>query len=196
MHPVTVCSGKEALATLGSLSDNVNPIRIVLMDVHMPDMDGFETTRLIKQDPELDNIDVLILSSADCVNPMQRCREVGASDYLLKPIKQSELLEAISRLLRGKTAESAIAPTTPVGQGSVGRESLSILVVEDNAVNQTLMREILTKQGHRVTAAENGQEAIELVIQHPFDVILMDLQMPVMGGIESTQRIRQWEHQL
>jgi CheY-like chemotaxis protein len=124
---------------------------------------------------------------------MQRCREVGASDYLLKPIKQSELLEAISRLLRSKTSESTVAPTTPVDRDSIGRRSLSILVVEDNAVNQTLMREILTKQGHRITAAENGQEAIDLVIQHPFDVILMDLQMPVMGGIESTRQIRQWE---
>jgi CheY-like chemotaxis protein/HPt (histidine-containing phosphotransfer) domain-containing protein len=143
----------------------------------MPGMDGFAVAEHVRGSPALGSTVVVILSSAGPPE-VGRCRAAGITLYLMKPAKQSELLDAITRVLVG-----AAPPQTRL-------RPLDILLAEDNVVNQKLAVTVLEKDGHRVTVAGNGRVALDLSARHRYDVILMDLQMPEMGGLEATAAVR------
>jgi PAS domain S-box-containing protein len=206
MKPTAVSNGPAALAELKQAVSRGEPYTLVLLDGMMPQMDGFMLAEKIKQDPALVNSPLIMLSSADRQDSPARCRELGFACYLTKPVKQSDLLEAILETLsagdedekgtEGAEGQPERIPETnhasPVAEiaSSASRPPLRILLAEDNVVNQKLAIRMLEKQGHHVQLANNGKEALELWRQHSFDLVLLDVQMPEMGGFEATVQIR------
>jgi len=192
MRPMVVEDGSVALSELKTARKAGTPYPLVLLDVKMPEMDGFETAEHIKHDPELAGVTIMMLSSAGRKDEMQRCRDLGIPMYLTKPIKQSDLLEAILKamgtLSKENTSSASISPS-PARRLS----GIRILLVEDNPINQQLAIRILQKQGCCVTVAENGKRAISILEDNDFHLVLMDVQMPVMGGFEATEKIRENE---
>jgi two-component system, sensor histidine kinase and response regulator len=155
----------------------------------MPDLDGFAVAQEIKHDPALAGATIMMLTSADRPGDLARCRELGIAAYLRKPVKQSELLNAVLLAL-GKLAEPVTAPG-PLGVSATGGpRGLRILVAEDNEFNQELVVKLLKKQGHVAVLADNGKAALDAWERAPFDLILMDVQMPGMDGFAVTQAIR------
>jgi CheY-like chemotaxis protein len=161
----------------------------------MPKMDGFELVEQIRQRPELSAPTILMLTSAGHRGDAERCRKLGVSAYLLKPIRQSELREAIARVLGAREQAGAIPLVTRYSlQDARDSEAvLRILVAEDNPVNQRLVVRMLEKRGHRVVLSGNGQEALGALARETFDLVFMDVQMPEMDGIEATGLIRKQE---
>jgi len=179
-------SGAEALNALAQGSSS-NNIALVLLDVHMPEMDGFRVAEQIRNKHQ--EIKVILLTSASRPSDVARCRELGISDYLSKPIKQSELFDAIVTAMaeprqKPEVCETAAASIQP------SERPLRVLLAEDNPVNQTLAIRILEKIGHKVQVVNNGKEAIGRAQGEEFDLILMDVQMPEMDGLEATTAIR------
>src|SRR5512146_988953 len=187
MKPKLADSGAEALAVLAE--PGADSFALVLLDVQMPDLDGFAVAERIRNNPAYRGIKIILLTSARRPSDVARCRELGITQYLTKPIKQSELFDAIVSAVaghprKGETYESAATPITP------SRHSLRVLLAEDNPVNQTLATRILEKLGHKVRVANNGKEALERAGVEEFDLVLMDVQMPEMDGLEATIAIR------
>jgi CheY-like chemotaxis protein len=189
MKPTAVDSGRAALAELRRAAATGDPFPLVLLDAVMPDLDGFAVAQEIRNDPSLAGATIMMLSSADRGGELARCRELGIVAYLRKPLKQSELLNAVLTAL-GMAAglESASAPPGVSAPG--GPQSLRILVVEDNEFNQELALRLLKKQGHSAVLAGNGKAALAAWEREPFDLILMDVQMPEMDGFAVTEAIR------
>jgi PAS domain S-box-containing protein len=197
MVPSLAESGSEGLGMMRDARAKEKQYPLVLLDAMMPEMDGFALATEIKNDPTLADATVMMLSSAGNRGDAERCKELGVSAYLTKPIRASELLDAIVTALQGKP------PTSPQRRSLITRHSLreqrhrlSILLAEDNDVNQRLAVRILEKQSHHVEVANNGEEALSLLEvkgRDAFDLVLMDVQMPVMGGFEATHRIRELE---
>jgi two-component system sensor histidine kinase/response regulator len=195
MKPSQVESGAEALTALADAQAANEPFRVILADMHMPRMDGFGLIERIRQQPGLTAATIMMLTSAGHRGDAARCQELGISAYLLKPIRQSELREAIARVLGAAEAQGAIPLITRYSLGDArdpGR-SLSILLAEDNPVNQRLASRMLEKRGHRVVVSSNGREAVETLAKERFDLVLMDVQMPEMDGFEATIAIRDKE---
>jgi PAS domain S-box-containing protein len=190
-------SGESALAAMHDALRNEQPFRILMTDVHMPEMDGFTLIEKVREDPELARTTVIMmLSSGDRRRDAARCRELGVAVYLMKPIRRAELLDAVHIALNHASPAADALPAEPVRDDPESKEPTpgwSILVVEDNPVNQVLARRLLTKHGHRVTTASNGREAVVAVEAQAFDLILMDVQMPEMDGLEATSAIRDRE---
>jgi PAS domain S-box-containing protein len=188
MRPTLASSGAEALSALRK-ADSKNSFALVLLDVHMPDMDGFAVTEQIRSSYKQQGLKVILLTSGSRPSDVARCRELGISDYLSKPVKQSELFDAIVTTMaedgrKGERDESAsVFAQTP-------ECSLRVLLAEDNPVNQTLAMRILEKLGHKVQVVNNGREALGRSQAEEFDLILMDVQMPEMDGLEATTAIR------
>ena len=161
----------------------------------MPRMGGFALVERIRQRPELSPATVMMLTSAGHRGDAARCREIGVAAYLLKPIRQSELREAIARVLGAHEQEGAIPLITRFSLKDAHDPAafLRVLVAEDNPVNQRLVVRLLEKRGHRVEVAVNGREALQALDKERFDLVLMDVQMPEMGGMEATAVIRQNE---
>jgi CheY-like chemotaxis protein len=163
--------------------------------MHMPKMDGFGLIERIRQNPNLSAAIIMMLTSAGHRGDALRCQELGVAAYLLKPIRQSELREAIARVLGAKEQNGVIPLITRYSLGDAVEPNavLRVLVAEDNAVNQRLAARMLEKRGHRVSMTANGVEAVEALANGNFDIVLMDIQMPEMDGLEATAEIRRRE---
>ncbi|MFN0021879.1 MAG: response regulator [Pirellulaceae bacterium] len=192
MQPSMAASGPAALAALDDAALRGEPFRLALLDVMMPDMDGFMLAERIRQRPHLQDCMLIMLSSAGMTENSARCQELGIARYLIKPVKQSDLRNAIVRVLstREQSIDPAVAASPPVAES---RRSLRILLAEDGLVNQRVAREFLEKRGHEVVVVSNGRDAVEAALRDAFDLVLMDVQMPDMDGFEATQAIRQHE---
>ena len=190
MRATTVDSGDAALAALAEAHRRGSPFRLVLLDVHMPGMDGFAVAEQIRDRPELAGATILMLTSEDRAGDAARCRRLGVTRYLIKPIVRRELLEdildAFGHVPRNQTVVEQPAPAVRSG-------ALRLLLAEDNIVNQRLATALLQRDGHTVVVVENGVEAVSVSSRERFDAILMDVQMPHMSGFDATAAIRMRE---
>jgi len=193
MQPTMADSGRQALARLAQAREQGQPFALVLLDAHMPEMDGFTVATHMQQEPTLAGTTILMLSSADLAGDAARCREVGIARHLMKPIAQAELWDAILTALDSAAHIHVASPTVslPIEQGS--QQPLRILLAEDNRVNQRVAQHILEKLGHTVVIVGDGQAALTALAQAPFDLVLMDIQMPVLDGLAATAAIRAQE---
>ncbi|MFP4105428.1 MAG: response regulator, partial [Phycisphaerae bacterium] len=193
MQSVSVASGREALDELAACKERGQQYDFVVIDACMPGMDGFELARAIFESPEIDSAEVMMLSSAGQIGDAQRCREIGMAGYLVKPVQQPELLRSFQQALAGKCAH----PADSAADGSKANPvpSLRILLAEDNPVNQQVATKMLSKLGHQVLLAPDGKQAVEMYRREMPDMIFMDVQMPLMGGLDATDAIRELEQQ-
>jgi len=189
MQPVVAASGPEALDLLRQARQAGEPYRLVVTDAHMPDMDGFGLVETIRAEPGLDGTVIMMLTSGDRPDDVARCERLGVAAYLLKPVKQSELFDAIQMVLGGIRAEHEEAQRLTT-QCPPKAGPLRVLVAEDSLVGQKLILGLLERRGDRVVLAQNGREALAKAQEESFDLILMDVQMPEMDGLEAAAAIR------
>jgi len=193
MHPTSVAGAAEAVAELRRAAAEEAPYRLVLTDVHMPEVDGFQFTEQIKGDADLQSTVILMLTSGDSPGDIERCRKVGAAAHLMKPIKQSELFDAIVASLGVRLDTEP--PEAVEGDRLLQGRPLEILLAEDSFANQRLAVGLLEKWGHSVVVVDNGRDAVSAVESTRFDLVLMDVQMPEMDGLQATAVIRKREAQ-
>jgi signal transduction histidine kinase/CheY-like chemotaxis protein len=192
LRPTAVESGSAALRQLIHAAAT-EPFPLVLLDAMMPEMDGFQLLEAVRARPELRGAVIMMLSSGDRQGDAARCRALGAASYLVKPVGQSDLLEA---LLSAFGTAGPGGPALPASAATAPTRPLSILLAEDNVINQRLAQLLLEGQGHAITVANNGREAVAAVEAETFDVVLMDVQMPELGGLEAAQLIRARERRV
>jgi signal transduction histidine kinase/CheY-like chemotaxis protein len=197
MKSVSAASGSEALTLVRRAFETGVPFALIIADVQMPEMDGFELAEELKKLPCQAGPVVLMLTSGERSGDIRRARESGVSNYLLKPVRKRELRDIIARAL-GPFASlpQNSAALQPVPQSAPSPHlvsSVRILLAEDNLVNQRLVKRILEKRGHIVVLAGNGREALEALRNETFDLVLMDVQMPEIDGLEATRAIRETE---
>ena len=193
MLPETVGDSQTAMRIIDEASRSGHPFSLALVDFMMPGMNGFELAENLSQSTT-SNIDkIIMLTSGGQRGDAAKCQELGIAAYLMKPIKQSDLLDAI--LMTMKKCDVPEARTPLITRHSVreARRRLNILLAEDNPVNQKLAVKILEQMGHSVSVASNGLQALEMLNQSEFNVVLMDVQMPVMDGFTATRAIRERE---
>ena len=192
MHPVAAESGRAGLAAMEEAVMNGTEFRLVIIDSRMPQMSGFEFAERIKQDPHLSGATLMILTSAGQRGEAARCRELGISAYLPKPIQKSVLLSAILTVLGQRSAHCTPTLVTRYNAREHSRK-LRILVTEDNPINQTVVMRMLEKMGHEPMLAPNGLEALSMLESSAYDLVFMDVQMPEMDGLTATRKIREKE---
>jgi two-component system, sensor histidine kinase and response regulator len=192
MKPVPAESGTQALAALERAKESATPFALLLADVNMPQMDGFTLVERIRQQEDLRQTTIMMLTSVGQRGDAARCRTLGIAAYLIKPIGQSQLLDAILNVLGTR-----VQPANEPGLSLITRHSLRqhqrklrVLLAEDNAVNQKLASRLLEKRGHTVVVAGNGHEALKALEKEEFDLVLMDISMPEMDGLEAARAIR------
>jgi len=191
MKPTLARNGEEALKILAS-----RPFALILLDYHMPGMDGIGVAQEISSRPEFRPATILMLRSGGGPGEAKEARRAGIAPCLFKPFKQSELLAAILKTLNKTTPARAPRGTmAPVDTEGVGRP-LHILLAEDNAVNRLLAVRLLEKRGHTVVAVRNGREAVEAFENKRFDLALLDVQMPIIDGLEAAALIRRKEREI
>jgi two-component system sensor histidine kinase/response regulator len=188
MRPTIVPSAQEAMTHLADAAALGEPFPMVLLDAMMPDMDGFELAQWIKNHPELGTTILLMLSSAGRPFEAGRCQELGIARYLTKPIKQSELLDAILNALH--VMPELVRPQLAAVDCEPAAYPMKVLLAEDNAINQMLASRLLEKFGHAVKVVGNGLEALAALDAESFDLVLMDVQMPEMDGLTAAAAIR------
>ncbi|MBN1267318.1 MAG: response regulator [Anaerolineales bacterium] len=190
----TVSSGMEALDQLQNAHEIGDPYRVVLLDMQMPNVDGEETTRLIKTNPVVKDVQIIILTSLGQRGDAARLKALGCSGYLVKPIKKDRLRDVLAAAANPEQTSRTNSPfiTRHVLSEKKRKEQL-ILLADDNAVNQKVAVFLLQKAGYSIDVVENGLAAVERVQQGNYGLVLMDVQMPEMDGLEATQTIREWE---
>ncbi|TWT80153.1 Signal transduction histidine-protein kinase BarA [Planctomycetes bacterium CA13] len=199
MKPSVAVGGQQAIEAIIAAKEQGNPFSLVLLDAHMPGINGFQVARHIRQNLAMPDVALLVLSSNDSSSAVELNKELGIAATLVKPIKQSELLDSIIAV----TQSSVIADETITASNTGNTEfasleqsrirPLKILLAEDNYVNQQVMIRILEQEKHEVIIVDNGRDAYEQAIAQHFDVVLMDVQMPEIDGIEATSAIRKDE---
>lgn len=189
MRPVVVDSAPAAIRALDNAMAAGDPFALALLDGHMPEVDGFMLARKILADPNFSTLKVVLLTSAGHTDDVRRAQQIGVSGYLLKPIKQSELFDVIINVTSGPRRKATVSAK----KRRPKIRSLRVLLAEDNAVNQKLERRLLEKLGHAVTLVGNGSEAVSAIEANSFDLIVMDVQMPEMDGLQATALIRSRE---
>ncbi len=194
MRPTAAPGAREALQRLREAHAAAAPYRLLLLDARMPEIDGFALAGQIRQDPELAGTIIMMLSSGDQPEEVARCERLGILYYLLKPVKQSELFDAIVMALGVTAAEDAVAEKA-VAPWHGRLRPLRVLLAEDSLVNQKLVVGLLEREGHAVVVANNGKEAVAAAESGQFDLILMDVQMPEMDGLEAAAILRAQDRQ-
>jgi PAS domain S-box-containing protein len=202
MAPTAAADGISALTELAFARSVNRAYSLVILDGHMPEMDGFDVARRIRDTPELTGATLMMLTSGGQPGDAARCRELGLAGYLMKPVSQANLLAAILQALAGRhpgLRQAPVAPArhpltlAPAKEALVGTSKLRILVAEDHPVNQRVAARILEKLGHEPTLVENGELAVQATASGGFDLLLLDVQMPVMDGYRTAAAIRNRE---
>lgn len=189
--------GSQAIDIIESMNARRKSFDLIFMDMRMPEMDGFELSRRIRDITVDYQPKIILLTSVGQRGDANACRENGITAYLVKPIKKSDLYETVQFVLSSCKEKDTGNPVKLVTRHTV-RESRKlkgcrILLAEDDLINRKIAVKMLEKHGHSVTTAENGEQAVRLAASEMFDIILMDIQMPVMDGYESTAKIREIE---
>jgi signal transduction histidine kinase/PleD family two-component response regulator len=191
---ISAASGREALTILTQAVAHKSPIDLVIIDFMMPEMDGEALGRTIKSDPLLQDTYCVMLTSRAMRSDAARARETGFDAYLTKPLKQSQLMKTLcATFAREPAAASDRSKKEPVAHHAVPekrKQQIHILIAEDNAINQKVALHMIAKFGYKAQAASNGKEVLECLAIRPYDLILMDIQMPEMDGYEATRAIR------
>jgi len=193
MNPRLFDNGEAVLMALGEPQPTGQSLPTIFLDVQMPDMDGFTVVEKMRQIPDLAMPKVIVMTSAGVRGDAARCRELGVAAYLTKPVAKSDLLDAIKKTLGNVGCAQATSALITRHSLHEDRPRLTILLAEDNRVNQLMAVRLLEKRGHTVVIAETGKEAILAAGRQHFDVILMDMQMPEMDGLQATILIRESE---
>ena len=193
MIPTVAADSEEALTLFNDGAES--PFDLILTDMHMPKLDGFGLVERLRQVCFTSSPTIMMLTSGGQKGDTQRCSEIGISAYLLKPVRQSELREAISRVLSGRRTaeESPMITRSSLRQHFTGTRMLRVLLAEDNQVNQKLATRMLEKRNHAVVVVNNGKEALAALENERFDLVLMDMQMPEMDGFVATALLREKE---
>ena len=183
----------EALSAMQTAKE---PFDAIILDAQMPEMDGYELAQRLRAE-HAHLPPMLMLSSGAMRGDGQRCLDSGIAAYFSKPIATEELLGALCQVFERQTLATMPTPAHLLTRHTLRelQQTLNILLVEDHPTNQKLALSLLNKWGHQTTLAQHGQEALDLFSSASFDLVLMDIQMPVMGGIEATHRIRAFERQ-
>ena len=192
MSPEAVEDAQAALDVLARRSREHRDVRLIITDVQMPRIDGLSFGEKVRRDAAFANIPMIFLSSSVQQGETLRARALGRTAYLTKPVQPSELFDAMLDVLckRPVAEPRAVASTNAPPAGAA---SLRILLAEDNPVNRKLAKTLLEKHGHIVLIAENGREALAAMDREKVDLVLMDVQMPLMDGLEATRLIREQE---
>lgn len=192
----TVNGGAEGLDELRSAEKQGDPYKIVLLDMQMPEMDGEQTVKAIKDDPLIQDVTVVILTSIGHRGDAARLRELGCEGYLLKPIKRQQLHDALLAVIGQKQTEELKEEPRLITQHLISeqkRRHFKILLAEDNQINRKLAITLIQKAGYKVDPVENGLQAVSSLKQREYSLVLMDVQMPEMDGFEATKEIRKME---
>jgi len=189
MRPAEAPNGTTALQALTQAVSAGEPYRLVILDMQMPEMDGLTVGAAIRGDARFQNPSLLMMSSLGQESDAMRSRQIGFVAYLVKPVRQSDLLDTLQRALAQHTSTRQ-PPTERAAIPKLTRAGVRVLVAEDNAVNQQVALGILRRMGAHAEAVASGIEALDALNQAPYDLVLMDVQMPEMDGIEATEHIR------
>jgi signal transduction histidine kinase/DNA-binding response OmpR family regulator len=196
MKPKSVESADLALAELADTRESAEPYALIVTDMHMPGMDGFDLVDCIRKNPGLTNAKIMMLTSGAHQGDMERCKSLAIAAFLSKPIRQVELRDALGRVLAvgnlGPATGATPASLAPLKSAPKGK-ALNILLAEDNPVNQKVAKRMLEKRNHQVIVAGNGVQALEALGKQAFDLVFMDVQMPEMDGMEATASVRAQE---
>jgi PAS domain S-box-containing protein len=187
-------TGEAALAALQRAQAAAMPYELILLDCRMPGMDGFQVAEAIRKTPSLAGVTMMMLTSDDRTEHIQRARDLGLASYAMKPIRKRDLLEAVATAMGQRKAAASPAPAELLTDAAA-QLPLHILLVEDSADNRMLIQAYLKKTPYHLDIADNGAIAVAKVQVRTYDLVLMDMQMPVMDGYAATRAIRQWEQE-
>ena len=190
-----VASARQALSELAEASETGNPLSVVLLDVKELDEDGFQSVAEVRA--VAPNVPILMLTSSGRPVEEAKIQSLGISHYAVKPVPHAELLRLTAHALRGTKSQEAPplleAASTSASEARARQRGLRILVAEDSSANRFVVEAYLAHSGHQLTFAANGKEALASVQRQAFDLVLMDVQMPVLDGLAATRQIREWE---
>ncbi|MBI3406684.1 MAG: response regulator [Acidobacteria bacterium] len=193
MKPAAAESGPAALRILDDAARTQKPIPLMLVDANMPGMDGFTLTEQIRRTRKSTAPSIIMLTSSGNPGDAARCRELGVSSFLTKPVKQSDLLDIIMNVVQTSSPGGSATIAQSRSSSSKSRRGLRVLIAEDNIVNQRVAVGMLQRLGHVTQVVSNGREAVDALVSDSYDLVLMDVQMPVMDGLEATVAIRELE---